>query len=485
MKLQMKTMALLVAVALVGIFCYQAWWLVKLYQREMAETRRMIEDAVDMADNQETNLRVEMLRSDNRLHGEISASASPYVDTAYVESRTLKDTGRSMQFELRRRQVKHDRRDTLSSGKAASTTTRPNANAAAGLARMEEMVKVLHRSIRSGVNLFMSPSAQRFDSLFTARLSESGLWLPHLLEVIDDHGVVTDSILSGDFVVSAHDDHYFYPLDNDTKAAYRLTYHPVHSIVLHQMAGILLASAAILLVLCAAFWYLIRTILRQKTLDEMKSDFTNNITHELKTPIAVAYAANDALLNFEDASEKTKAYLRISQEQLKQLSGMVEQILSMSMERRKTLVVHLEDVVVAPLMEQLMQLHRLKADKPVVFSLDIEPQTLCIQADRSHLSNMVSNLLDNAIKYSKDEAFVTIRCRKGLIEVTDKGIGIPEAALGHIFEKFYRVPQGNRHDVKGYGLGLYYVKCMMEKHGGRVEAESTEQGTTIRLIWNA
>ena len=371
------------------------------------------------------------------------------------------------------------------SNKTAANTISPNGDAADGLARMEEMVKVLHRSIRSGVNLFVSPSAQRFDSLFTARLLDSGLWLPHLLEVIDDHGVVTDSIVSGGFVVSGHDDHYSYAVDNDTKAAYRLTYHPVHSIVLHQMAGILLASVAILLVLCAAFWYLIRTILRQKTLDEMKSDFTNNITHELKTPIAVAYAANDALLNFEDASEKTKAYLRISQEQLQQLSGMVEQILSMSMERRKTLTLQLEDVSLGPLMEQLVQLHRLKADKPVAFSLDIEPQNLCIHADRSHLSNMVSNLLDNAIKYSEGEARVTIRCRRGLIEVSDRGIGIPASAIGHIFEKFYRVPQGNRHDVKGYGLGLYYVKSMMEKQGGHVEAESTEQGTTIRLIWNA
>jgi signal transduction histidine kinase len=142
-------------------------------------------------------------------------------------------------------------------------------------------------------------------------------------------------------------------------------------------------------------------------------------------------------------------------------------------------------VDVGELVAQQTKLHQLKADKPVNFKTDIQPQPLTLRADRTHLANMLSNLIDNAIKYSEGEAEVTICCRKGMIAVSDKGIGIARERLPHIFERFYRVPQGNRHDVKGYGLGLYYVQQMMLKHGGSVEAESQEgKGTTIRLIWN-
>ena len=131
---------------------------------------------------------------------------------------------------------------------------------------------------------------------------------------------------------------YNYSFDINTSQSYRLIMEPAGTLVLRQMSGILTTSFVILIVLAFSFWFLIRTILKQKTLEEMKSDFTNNITHELKTPIAVAYAANDALLNFNQAEEKAQRdkYLRICQEQLQRLSGLVEQILSMSMERRRT-----------------------------------------------------------------------------------------------------------------------------------------------------
>lgn len=152
------------------------------------------------------------------------------------------------------------------------------------------------------------------------------------------------------------------------------------------MSGILTTSFVILIILCFAFWILIRTILQQKTLEEMKSDFTNNITHELKTPIAVAYAANDALLNFNQAEEKAQRdkYLRICQEQLQRLSGLVEQILSMSMERRKTFRLHPEPLSMESILEPLIEQHKLKAEKPVHISTDIEPAGLTLTADRTH-----------------------------------------------------------------------------------------------------
>ena len=224
-------------------------------------------------------------------------------------------------------------------------------------------------------------------------------------------------------------------------------------------------------------------------IDEARKEFIANVSHELKTPIAVAYAANDALLNFNLAEDKQQRdkYLGICQEQLQRLSGLVEQILSMSMERRKTFRLHPETLSLHDLFPALIEQHKLKAGKPVEINLDIAPEDLTIIADRTHFSNILSNLIDNAIKYSPDKADIMICCRKKETEqveisVTDHGIGIPTDKQPHIFDKFYRVPTGNIHNTKGYGLGLFYVKTMVEKHGGIVTVRSEAgKGSTFTI----
>ena len=242
--------------------------------------------------------------------------------------------------------------------------------------------------------------------------------------------------------------------------------------------GIISASLVLFLILAFSFWFLIHTMLKQKSLEEMKSDFTNNITHELKTPVAVAYAANDALLNFDAGNdpEKRREYLEISQGQLEKLEGMIEQILSMSMESRKTFELKRETIELEPLLQKLADQHILSAGKPCDIHIDVE-DGLVLDADRFHLSNIVSNLIDNAIKYSGESVRIDITAKatdEGVeIRVLDNGIGIAPDKQKHIFDKFYRVPTGNIHDVKGYGLGLYYAKTMVEKHGGTIEVSST------------
>ena len=268
--------------------------------------------------------------------------------------------------------------------------------------------------------------------------------------------------------------------------AYRLWVEPTHRVVLHQMQGILSTSFIIILILGISFWYLLRIILQQKTVEELKEDFTHNITHELKTPIAVAYAANDALLNFPtDTPEKRNDYHLIIQEQLKQLGGLVEQILSMSMDQRKNFRLNYETIELRPMLENIIIQQRLKADKDVSIHLQIE-ENITIRADRTHLSNMISNLSNNAVKYSDEKAEICIKCqihgKTCQISVIDKGIGIPLDKQPYLFNKFYRVPTGNRHDVKGYGLGLYYVKTMAELHGGSIHVESSPgKGSTFTL----
>ena len=353
------------------------------------------------------------------------------------------------------------------------------------------MAAYIQRGMHSGLDIFIEPSFATYDSLLNARLREMDIDIRYRLQYLYsgydayDRWLYTDTLATGGtsgYIPGPDAVSYQYAFSSSEHDVYRLTTEPLGNLVLRQMAGILTTSLVILLILGFSFWYLIRTILRQKTLEEMKSDFTNNITHELKTPIAVAYAATDALLNFHQADDpgKRERYLHICQEQLGRLGGLVEQILSMSMERRKTFRLRLEEVRLADLLPSLIELHKLKADKPVHITLDIVPEDLTVTADRTHLANIVSNLLDNAVKYSRDRADITVRCRRtetdgrtwAEINVADHGIGIARDRQPHVFDKFYRVPTGNLHEVKGYGLGLFYVKTMVEKHGGTVEVKS-------------
>lgn len=362
---------------------------------------------------------------------------------------------------------------------------------------MLELATYFQRGLHSGLDIISDPDVVLYDSLLTSFLHDRNINLPHRLLHLHKGSKWDSTILYIDtlvnigtpgYVPTSKAVEYNYSFDINTNQSYRLIMEPAGMLVLRQMSGILTTSFVILIVLAFSFWFLIRTILKQKTLEEMKSDFTNNITHELKTPIAVAYAANDALLNFNQAEEKAQRdkYLRICQEQLQRLSGLVEQILSMSMERRRTFRLHPEEFAIRDILETLIEQHKLKAESSVHISVDIEPEDLSVLADRTHFSNIISNLIDNAVKYSKEEAELSISCRQTggtvTVSVTDRGIGIPLDKQKHIFDKFYRVPTGNLHNIKGYGLGLFYVKSMVEKHGGTITVKSEpDKGSTFTI----
>lgn len=248
---------------------------------------------------------------------------------------------------------------------------------------------------------------------------------------------------------------------------------PLTENILWEMSGVIATSVLIALVLTFGFWYLLHVINRQRTLEEMKDDFTNNMTHELKTPIAIAYAANDSLLHFPDPTDdnRTKRYLSAALEQLSKLSGLVEQILSMSMERRKNLILTKEKILLKPFLTAVIEQQKLKASKPCIITMSCSDD-LVVETDPIHFSNIIGNLIDNSIKYSGESVEIHIEADNNGISVKDNGIGIPEKSLSEVFNKFYRVPNGNRTDVRGYGIGLFYVKSIVEKHGWTISVKS-------------
>ena len=232
-----------------------------------------------------------------------------------------------------------------------------------------------------------------------------------------------------------------------------------------------------------AFRYLFRTVSRLRTIEEMKDDFVSNMTHELKTPIAIAYSANDALLNYDTANDpqKKETYLTIANKQLKRLGELVENILAMSMERRKTMKIKPETILLRPFVEEIAAAQRMRGEKKITIDVNVD-ENVSVEADKTHLSNILNNLIDNAIKYSSDSVVITVSGNEEEISVRDNGIGIPSKSIPYLFNKFYRVPHGNRQDVRGYGIGLYYVKSIVDKMRWSISVKSKEAEGSIFTI---
>lgn len=260
--------------------------------------------------------------------------------------------------------------------------------------------------------------------------------------------------------------------------------------ILPRMMWTLVGSLLLLLLTTICFIYMLRTILKQKKLSEVKNDFINNMTHELKTPIATVYAAVEAMQNFNALNDqrKTQTYLDISKQELRRLSDLVEKVLHIAAEENEEIELFKEETDLSEMVDSIITSHQLKTNRPVQFRYDNLLGDRLVLVDKTHLSNAVSNLVDNAIKYSGELPVVHIRSsiESGnlIIRVKDNGIGIPRAYQESIFDTFFRVPTGNIHNVKGFGLGLSYVKKIVELHGGSIAVQSEpEKGSefTIRI----
>ncbi|PBQ31920.1 hypothetical protein CNR22_09105 [Sphingobacteriaceae bacterium] len=245
-----------------------------------------------------------------------------------------------------------------------------------------------------------------------------------------------------------------------------------------HMRGSLLLSLAFSLIIILVFFYVIKIILAQKKLSDIKNDFVNNITHELKTPIATISLALDAIGNplIKNNEEKFKDYMRILKEENKKLNGHVERVLQTAVLDKGEIQLDKKQIAVKALLESVILDHRLQIiEQNAEITVDIH-QDLKVWADERHLKTVFSNLLDNALKYSGERSELKISGKKESGKITiqfrDNGIGIDADKQRKIFEKFYRVQGGNLHDVKGFGLGLSYVKSIVEAHGGRVEVRS-------------
>lgn len=258
--------------------------------------------------------------------------------------------------------------------------------------------------------------------------------------------------------------------------------------ILNQM-GIWSFSSIVLLLVIVFFAYTLFVILKQKRLSEIQKDFINNMTHEFKTPIATIAVSAEVLKdpNIIHQPERLLNYTTIIENENKRLKQHVERVLQMAKLDKEDIELKKETVSLHEVIEEVVAGMRVPLqEKNGHLELQLTAEKVTLQADKHHLTNVIYNLLDNAIKYCKENPVITIRTKnesKGIVlEIQDNGIGISEENQKRIFQKFYRVPTGNVHDVKGFGLGLNYVKQIVEAHRGRITLESgMGKGCTFRV----
>jgi len=302
--------------------------------------------------------------------------------------------------------------------------------------------------------------------------------------VVNDHYVVVDNspqITQGG-ASSLYNSQYRVALfQKDIESpGYLAIYFPNRtSLVIGSVWKTLALSVVFTGIILFCFWYTIVVIFRQKKLSEMKTDFINNMTHEFKTPIATISLAADSIGSpmVVNNPDKIKRFTDIIRQENRRMNSQVERVLQMALIDKKDFQLRLDEVNLHVVIQQVAENFSLQVEKRSgVLNVVANAERPVIEGDATHIFSIILNLLDNANKYSPDAPNITIHTRNvpmGVeVAVHDKGIGISKEARKHIFDKFYRVHTGNLHDVKGFGLGLSYVKAIMTAHKGLVDVKS-------------
>lgn len=258
--------------------------------------------------------------------------------------------------------------------------------------------------------------------------------------------------------------------------------------LVRQILQPILFSILLLGITILSFVLLYRSLRRQQKLAELKNEFISNITHELKTPIATVGVAIEALKNFNamDNPERTREYLDISGNELQRLSLLVDKVLKLSMFEKKEIDLKYENLDLYDLAQEVITSLKLQFEKHHA-SVQLSRQgDTSLRADKLHLLSVIFNLVDNALKYSKENPVVNIGIsgddEQVMMTVEDNGIGIPPEYREKVFEKFFRIPHGDTHNAKGYGLGLSYVAQVVKKHLGTIRIEDGKETGTKLII---
>lgn len=477
-ELFIKNLTIVTIAVLSGIISLQIYWLISSYRQQESRFKTDVQNALSSANSKVTLRKAWSVKDNGPLQLFHLETLSKEMENS---ERTIK-VGKQRVINL-----------PLSEASIKPTDT---------LKLLNYLKKALNGKnpvIATNIRLEISrPDILVYRATFGRELIRRGIYIPYEFAVVSqgDH-ILWSSCDSNQYkrisFKSAEDE--FSQAEGMPSTGLQAAFPNVNMYLFRKMIWVL--SVTILLIVIGSFslGYLFLFFFKQKKLSDMRNSFMNNMTHELKTPISSVSVALEMIVNksTEISAEKKLSYLSAAQKELKRLDLLTETILSMlSMEKSE---IEIEKSIIctkAWLQTIADSLRPLTDNRSADIKITIVPQAIKLFADKIHMTNVMYNMIENAVKYNNKkrpeiQIYVQEKNNYVSIEVRDNGEGIPAQYLKNVFDKFFRVPKGNRHDVKGYGLGLSYVKGIIEKHNGSIQVSSIlDKGSifTIKLPIN-
>jgi two-component system phosphate regulon sensor histidine kinase PhoR len=324
----------------------------------------------------------------------------------------------------------------------------------------------------------------KIDSLFTHYMKFYNFHIDYSFEVVNPgFGAAKNQSVLAKYI-------YYKPLEEEAgkKLGLKLIFPAKRQYILAEMGSLFITSVILIFIVLILFWRTTLSLIKEKRISENTTDFLNNMTHEFKTPLTNIVLAGRLMTKDSTIHEdKIKHYSEIILGENERLRLQVERVLSMTALERGEIPLHKTKLNFHEVIDDSLKCIGIQIDgKQGNIKLETDADNFMIIGDKAYLTNALCNLIDNAIKYSKEkpELFIQTKNSKNnlIIKVSDKGIGIEKEYQKKVFDKFFRVPTGNVHDVKGFGLGLAYVKKIIELHNGTVELLSEKgKGTTFTI----
>lgn len=496
-------------VALIGIIVVQGYWLksaIALEEQQfksnvLASMRSAVNKMEHHSKMQEMNIHPKK-KSSNRtsnLFNPISVNTSTRIDTNFESNNYAYEMHQECIFETADGRIIKKTTQTLKDeyGNIIKESFNKQAGGSMGsFVNATTKAEIINDLIADLTSVKPKSVIERIDphflnDLVTEELSNHGINTKFNLGIFSGNKLVLKEkgISAEDFMLSSHvfrlfpNDFFF---NNDH---FSLVFPKEKGALLKSVSGEISLSSIFIVTIVITFWITFATVVRQKKVAVIKNDFINNMTHELKTPISTISLACQ-VLNDKDipkTEERTLHYVKVINDENKRLGTLVENVLQSAVLDKGDFALKLVDLDIHDIIYNVVDRAKVRLDQSngeVSFRLNAE--STLVSVDRVHITNVISNLIDNAIKYSRDQPQIEIKTKnlgKGIvIDFKDQGIGIPKENLAKIFDKLYRVPTGNVHDVKGFGLGLSYVKAIIDKHNGSVKVASQfGKGSTFSI----
>ena len=471
----------LLGISMLGVISFQAYWLKQNHKNELRTFRHDVYRSLSMAMNLELDKRIEGLVGTE----DIEAFKQNYSNKKFRRRRSNKKNIDATRFN----------NDGFNNVIYCDTVGVDNLNKREGL---DYKQKQFDRVILSLMSKIEDPNhtpganfnTEVFNTAFKNELAEFGINIDFKLALlVYDNKIIKE--INGQFKKSDLSDATFFKLKHSAIRGAKVAVMFPHKnrYLASKNRLMVLTSVFLILLSIGSIIYIIRSFFSQKRISEIRRDFMNNMTHELKTPISTVGLALEAMQNFKilENPERTEQYIGIARKENHRLGMLVEKVLKMSAYEQENIHMKWENIQGDNSVEEVISNLAFQIEnKGGHVTKSMNASTVMVKVDKVHFTNVIYNLLDNALKYSGEKPEINISTYVKddfwFVEVADNGVGIPITYQNKIFEKFFRVPSGNVHNVKGYGLGLSYVFNIANKFKGDVSVKSEiDKGSTFIL----